>query len=420
MPREILIPLPDRDFDVTEVAVPWKLLTEAGLRVVFATEEGATPAADPLLIHGVVFGRLGARSEPLAFYRQLDTFVRACRALGYPESPDNNAPASTGVGPHPMNKRGRLRVGTLVAYVMPARGRPNLTIQSNAFVTWLAFDGNRCTSVEAEIDGAPQLFEGDKIVLAGGAIMSPAILMRSGVGPEANLRELGIPVVADLPGVGANLLDHPMTGATWRAKPGVLKPDDPLVQTTMRYTSTGGAERNDMQVMPVSQLPARGGEWIFSIGTVVERPRSVGRLTLQSRNPDVQPRIDQRFAEHDEDVGRMVEGIKMALEIGSHREFEGLLDGLYSPGPEVFKSDKALADFVRSTASSGFHPCGTARMGTSDDREAVVDQYCRVRGFDNLFVVDASIMPTVPRANLNMTCIMFGERFGEWLHQGVV
>ncbi|MEX2247876.1 MAG: GMC family oxidoreductase N-terminal domain-containing protein [Dehalococcoidia bacterium] len=342
-------------------------------------------------------------------------FVRAMRATGYPETPDNNHPDATGLGPHPMNKRGRQRMHVGICYLELARHRLNLTVRGDCLIRSILTDGPRATGVEVESGGETFVAEGERIVLAGGAIGTPAVLMRSGIGPEGHLREHGIGVVRDLPGVGANLDDHPLLGVVFDAKPGVLDPDDPLVQVTYRYTSSGGGERNDMQLMPASQLAGGDGSAMFSVASVIERQRSRGQLTLQSADPHVQPRIESRFCEHDDDVRRFVDGVHMAVEAGMNPAFDGARAGIRSPSEEVLRDDAALGEWCRRIASSGFHPCGTAKMAPAADPMGVVDEQLRVRGFNNFYVADASVMPKAPRANLHLTCIMIGERIGEWL-----
>ena len=347
-------------------------------------------------------------------------FLKAMRALGYPETPDNNDPESTGLGYHAMNKQGSQRMSVAICYLEPVRHRLNLTVRGDCLTRRIITDGDRATGVEVESGGATQIVEGERIVIAAGAIGSPVILMRSGIGPAAHLGELGIDVVRDLPGVGENLDDHPMLGAVFTAKEGLLNAKDPVVQVTYRYTSAGGGERNDMQLMPMSQLPTRSGNLLYAIGAVVYRQKSIGRLTLTSADPHTQPRIEQRFLDDEDDVRRLVEGVRMALEVGSHEEFAHIADGIKAPPADVVPDDEELAQWCKMVASSGFHPSCTAKMAPADDPLGVVDQHLRVRGFDNLFVADASVMPRCPRANIHLTTIMIGERAGEWLREGVV
>ena len=347
-------------------------------------------------------------------------FVRAMGALGYPVTADNNDPTSTGLGPHPMNKQGSVRMSVAICYVEPARHRLNLTIRGDCFTRRILFDREKASGVEVECGGVTQVVEGERIVIAAGAIGSPAILMRSGIGPEAHLRELGIDCVEDVPGVGANLDDHPMLGVVFTAKEGVLRAGDPVVQVTYRYTSTGGSERNDMQLMPVSQLPMRAGGLVFALGSVIYRQKSTGRLTLCSSDPHANPRVEERFLEHEDDVRRLVEGVRFGLEVGSHPAFADIADGIKVPPAAAVPDDEALGQWCKMVASTGFHPSCTAKMAPSEDPMGVVDQHLRVRGFDNLFVADASVMPRCPRANIHLTSIMIGERAGEWLREGVV
>jgi choline dehydrogenase len=342
-------------------------------------------------------------------------FVQAARALHFPETRDNNDPRSTGLGPHPMNKRGRLRMSVAICYLEPARHRQNLTIRGACLTRRIITDGARATAVEIEADGAVEVVEGERIVLSAGAIGSPAILMRSGIGPADHLREHGIAVVRDLPGVGANLDDHPMLGVSFRAKDDTLHPDDPLVQVTYRYTSSLGEERNDMQLMPGSQFEMSDGHMGYAISSVLERQKSTGRVTLTSADPHAAPRIENRYCEHPDDVARLVEGMHMGFEAGMRREFDHLNDGLLSPSEELLADDAALGEWCKRIAGSGFHPSCTAKMAPASDHMGVVDQYLRLRGFDNLYVADASVMPKCPRANIHLTSIMIGERMADWL-----
>jgi choline dehydrogenase len=319
-----------------------------------------------------------------------------------------------------MNKRGTVRMSVALCYLEPARHRLNLTVRGDCFTRRLLTKSSRVTGVEVESGGVTQVVEGERIVLAGGAIGSPAILMRSGIGPEAHLRELGIDVVEDLPGVGANLDDHPALGAVFAAKEGVLRAGDPVVQVTYRYTSSGASERNDMQLMPVSQLPTRSGGLVFALGSVIYRQKSVGRITLRSADPREHPRIENRFLDCEDDVRRLLEGVRLGLEVGSHQEFAHITGGIKSPPASAVPDDEALGQWCKMAASSGFHPSCTAKMGPAGDPMAVVDQRLRVRGFDNLFVADASVMPRCPRANIHLTSVMIGERAGEWLRDRVI
>ncbi|HZQ37829.1 MAG TPA: GMC family oxidoreductase N-terminal domain-containing protein [Dehalococcoidia bacterium] len=344
-------------------------------------------------------------------------FVDACRSLGLPLAADNNDPSASGCGPHPMNREGTLRISTAIAYLAPARGRPNLTMRGDTHVRRVLLNGERTVGVEIETDGAPESIFADLTVLCAGALQSPAILIRSGIGGHEALARLGLPVAAELPGVGEHLCDHPVAGVVYEPVPGACRTDVPSVQVTYRYTAPGSDRRNDMQVMPVSFYQSADGP-VFSIGAVVEQVNGYGRLVIESLNPRMQPRIESHFLEDEEDLRRMVDGMRLALRLGETEPLRALHTGVRRPRPHYLASDEALAAWVRRVADSGFHPCGTAKMGPTSDPLAVVDQYGRVHGVAGLVVADASIMPTVPRANTNLTSIMIGERIGSWLADG--
>jgi choline dehydrogenase len=175
-----------------------------------------------------------------------------------------------------------------------------------------------------------------------------------------------------------------------------------------------------MQLMPVSQFATRSGKLVYTLGSVIYRQKTTGQITLTSADPHAHPRIEERFCEDAEDVQRLVEGVRMALEVGEHEEFDRLSAGVIAPGAAVIENDEALARWCRSVASSGFHPSCTARMTPSGDPMGVVDQHLKLRGFDNMYVADASVMPKCPRANIHLTSVMIGERMGEWIRGGVV
>ncbi len=362
---------------------------------------------------------------PVVRYREDDlvnwqaAFMESCRALGFPITTDNNDPESTGAGPHPMNRRGRLRISTAIAYLAEARQRPNLTIRDSAHVRRILLSRSQAVGVELDLGATGESIFARQIVLAAGAIQSPAILLRSGIGGRDDLERLGVPCRVELPGVGRHLLDHPVVGVSYIPREGVCRTDVPSVQVTMRYRASGSNQRNDMQVMPVSFFESDNGPR-FAIGTVLEQVRGEGRLVVESLNPRAQPKIESHFCEDPEDLRRMVEGVRIALRLGESEPLAALHTGIDRPRPRHLDSDEALGAWIQQRADSGYHPCSTAKMGPVGDPGAVVDQFGRMHGVDGLVVADASIMPTVPRANTNFTTIMIGERVGEWLRDGEI
>jgi choline dehydrogenase len=275
--------------------------------------------------------------------------------------------------------------------------------------------------VEASIGGEVRQLFSRRVTLAAGALASPALLLRSGIGPHADCTALGITPLLDRPGVGANLADHPQIGVNLRTRPGVLAGTRLMMQAALRYTAPGSAEPNDMQIC-VFQFPE--GDTV-RLSAILQRPRSRGRLTLATAEPHAPPRIDLNLCADPEDVRRLAEGMRLVWALARSETMAGLIerevtldDGVALPleqAAEAMASDTALADYVRRGVNHFFHPVGTARMGPRHDSSAVVDQYCHVRGTEGLRVADASVMPTIPRANPNLTCLMIGERVADWM-----
>lgn len=359
--------------------------------------------------------------------------MRACAALGYPPCHDHNDPTATGWGPHPMNRQGRLRVGVLLTYLAQARGRPNLTIRPRTLVRRVVVRAGRVAGLEVETDGATETIDCRRVLLAGGAIQTPAMLVRSGIGPRAVLERLGVTVVRDAPGVGAKLLDHPGASVTLVPKPGVCDRAQPLIQTTLRYTAAGSDDFNDMQLEPLSFIQRRieddgapglgraggGAPLLMGLAAVVEKPRGCGRLLFESADPHAQPAIQSQFLKDEWDLERMVEGLELALRLAEMDDIRAVTEGIFRPRSEVARNREALRAWALRACGSGYHPSGTTPMGPDDDPLAVVDQYGRVYGVAGLHVADAGIMPAIPRANTNIPTIMIGERFGEWFREGL-
>ncbi|MCL6645670.1 MAG: GMC family oxidoreductase N-terminal domain-containing protein [Dehalococcoidia bacterium] len=337
--------------------------------------------------------------------------------LGYPRCDDANAPDSWGAGPHPMNKIGRLRISTAIGYLAPARARTNFRILPLALTRRVLFEGRRAVGVEVERDGAVETLRGRLIVLSAGAIHSPAILLRSGIGPAGELARLGVDAVQVAPGVGTRLSDHPALAVVATVRdPAILDPDQPIVQTILRYTAPGSPHRNDLQVEAFSFSPRGSGPLqSIAVAAVLEQVNGTGTLRLPSADPHAAPIIENRFCEDPEDRRRLVACFRDALRFVNTGPLGALVDRIVFPDVTRELSDEVIGQLLLKLAASGYHPCATAPMGPSGDPGAVVDQYGRVYGVEGLVVADASIMPAVPRANTNLTAIMIGEMVGEWL-----
>ncbi|MGH7985792.1 MAG: GMC family oxidoreductase [Candidatus Binataceae bacterium] len=350
-------------------------------------------------------------------------FYEAAREFGYADVWDHNDPQSTGVGPWPRNRRDGIRVSTAIGYLNPARHRFNLTIRPFSHIHRVMVEGGRVIGVEVECGGVPQTIRARRVTLCAGAINSPAILLRSGIGPRGELSELGIKCVADLPGVGRNLIDHVMVPVIAAPAPGVRHDAQVTNPIGIRYTARGSDEFNDMQMYiltyfdqaviagPALDLPCPS----ISVAPGLQRPHARGSVTLRSADPNVPAVIDLNYLGHPEDLRRMVDGVRIAWTLMNSARFAPYVKEFLNITREVVDSDSAAADFVRDNCGTIFHPASTAKMGLDSDKEAVVDQYCRVRGVEGLRVADASVMPNIVRANTNLTCIMIGERVADWM-----
>jgi choline dehydrogenase len=385
---------------------------------------------DDPLGDGWLHGRGGpmaiARWRPSELVPVQRAFFEVCRGLGFAEAADHNDPQAAGVGPFPQTRRGRLRLSTAVGYLLPARHRPNLAIWPRCLVNRVLLAGGRAAGVDISAGSGPVQVHGRRITLAAGAIGTPAILLRSGIGPKSALAGLGIEAVADLPGVGAGLADHPVTRLLLVPKPGSCDPDSPLAQIVLRYTAAGSGEFNDMQQVIFSHVDVAGiggPQAVAAVGTplaiglpvALERPRARGHLELAGTDPHIPPLIALNFAADPEDLRRLIAGVRLAWRIAHQPQIARHTHHIAQLSEQTISSDDALADYVRATVSTQFHPCGTARMGPPGDPMAVVDQHCRVRTIDNLRVADASVMPAIPRANINLTTIMIGEHVADWM-----
>ena len=344
-------------------------------------------------------------------------FRTACVAAGAPLHDDFNAPGATGFSPMAQNREGRTRISTAIGYLQAVRNRLNLTIRPHCLVRKILFEDGRAVGLEVEAGGEVQRVEGDEIILSAGAVQSPAILLRSGIGPQADIGKLGISLEHESPGVGQNLIEHPMAGILCTPKEGVIDMEKPLVQGMLRYTADGGDE-NDMQMYMMNHVDLRdlpemmenfGVEVAFGVFPGLQRPDSRGQICVDSMDPTEQPRIELNFFDTDTDKRRMREGMRMAWDVVNSAGVQEQAEAILLLDQETVDDDDALDQYVWDTAIQIFHPVGTAKMGPAEDGSAVVDQFGRVHGVAGLRVVDASIMPTTPRANTNLTCIMIGE-----------
>jgi choline dehydrogenase len=327
--------------------------------------------------------------------------VQALRAAGLPEAPDHNRPGATGVGRMPMNTRDGVRVTTADAY-LPAGATPsNLTIQPTAQVDRVLLDGLSARGVRL-LDGSE--VEAGWVVLCAGTYGTAPILMRSGLGPAGHLRELGIKVAADLPGVGANLADHPSVpidfgyaGAGRRA---------PILHSIATFHSAHRSSQETPDLMFWMADPSEADP-SFAVEVVLLRPRSRGEVRLHSADPGDPPVIKLPDLSDPLDMERLKEGYRRAVEVANDRVVRKLCGG------KTLKLPTDVEDAIRAAEYSVPHVVGTCSMGPKAEDGGVVDSSGRVHGAERLSVVDASILPDVPSGFVHFPVIMLAERLSE-------
>lgn len=351
-------------------------------------------------------------------------FLEACGQQGWSWTDDHNDPGATGVGSLPMNRSEGRRMSTAICYLRPVLDRPNLTVWGDATASRILVDGG--SAVALEVRRARELLQvgGAELILCGGAINTPALLMRSGIGPAAASAALGIAPVLDLPGVGANLMEHPGSMVLVKPRPGSVDLEDLQFQLAVRYTSRPGAPANDVQLSmmnhwdlrPVPELHQVVGEdVVFAITCGLQAPRSRGRVTLTSADPDVAPTIDLSLLDDPDDARDLVDAVRRCRDVALSEALADRTASLAILDSSAFDDDEPVEAYVRNFCFPWYHASGTCRMGPDPAAGAVVDQRGRVHGIDGLRVFDASIMPTIPRANTNLSAIAIGERAAELL-----
>ena len=353
----------------------------------------------------------------------------AALALGYGWCEDHNAPTGTGVSPYAINSVAGRRVSTNDGYLEPVRHRPNLRIVGDALVEGVTMEGNRphASGVRVRVAGqshAPRARR--EVILCAGAIHSPAILQRSGIGPAALLQGLGIPVRADLP-VGENLLDHPIVGALLHlretARVGTLQHRH--TNCCLRYGSgLAGAGENDM-IMIAGNLAgatlSRSGPTVAlgRIAVSVYQAFSQGQVRITTPDPAIDPAVEERMLSDERDLVRMRDGVRRLREIclqdGVTAAAHRVEYGITGRSMDEALDDAALDEWLMAECGDAQHASGTCRMGAADDPRSVVDPECRVLGCTGLRVIDASIMPEVPRANTHLTTVAVAERMADRL-----
>ncbi|MAT38367.1 MAG: glucose-methanol-choline oxidoreductase [Ectothiorhodospiraceae bacterium] len=339
-------------------------------------------------------------------------FIDACLELGYPWTDDVNGPQMEGVSWHHINVKNGKRDSLATSYLFPVLKRPNLTLESQAHAMNLIFDGKRCVGVKYS-----QNFEekevrcNREVIVAAGAMGSPQLLMLSGVGNPEHLKEHGIHVHHELPGVGENFHNHVLTGVTYECGPQVPPPTQNMSEAVMYTTSFPGWVGPDLQIAFVHAsfdiIIGQAHPNSISIVPGLTRPMSRGWVRLNSSDPFDKPLINPNYLAVKADLDRLIRAIEIAREIFGSEAMSDWVTQELLPGPDK-KTYEQLAAYVKSKADSYHHQCGSCKMGLDD--MAVVDPELRVHGVDGLRVIDASIMPTVTSGNIHAAVLAIAEK----------
>ena len=355
-----------------------------------------------------------------------EAFREASLAAGHPWAPDHNAPRAHGLSPYAFNGRYGRRYSTNDAYLEPARGRPNLTICGNTIVDKVLFTRGRAVGVSALADGALSEYRAQTVVLSAGAVHSPAILLRSGIGPAADLRGLGIDVVSDRP-AGAGVQDHPLISLVVRLQPGAhgQKPGSRHSRYVIRYGLGLTAEPTDGMLCLLSHAGAPDMCEIFGW---LNRTLSQGKISLASADPREHPVVEQDLLSDPRDMSRMLAMIADMVELSRHPALARVITSAHlAPGPgdpvglpllDRDVSEAELTQYVLANLYDAAHISGSCRMGAAGDPASVVDEQGRVLGVDGLRVADASIFPWVPSANTHLSSVLVGEKIADLMRGG--
>lgn len=351
-------------------------------------------------------------------------FVAGAAEVGFKSDWDFNGATQEGGAGYIQSTTTRdfKRASAYSAYIAPHVGkRPNLTVQFNAFATRLLLDKTRAVGVEYQQNGATvQARAASEVIVSMGPLNTPKLLLLSGVGPAEQLKQHGIPVVVDLPGVGENLQDHLNVRMCWASK---IEQQIPMIiceSSLFTFTRTGVPSASpDLQLFFGGfAFPGLGADFNkgFALVPVVCRPQSVGRVWLKSANPADPLNILTNYLTCEYDMTVLLAGIKLGREIVQSKAFDAMRGAELLPGPNVGSDPQKLRKYIKDTCITDWHPSGTCHMGL--DKNAVVDSRLRVYGVGNLRIVDASIMPSVVSGNLQASVFMIGEKGADMILQG--
>ncbi len=346
-------------------------------------------------------------------------FIDACLELGFPPTDDFNGPQMEGAGWHHINIKDGKRHGANEAYIEPIADRKNFTMSTNSYASRLLFEGNRCVGVEYIQDGETKTARATKeVIVCGGALESPKLLMLSGIGPADHLAEHDIDVLVDLPGVGQNFHNHVLTGVIRECKQPVPQGNLNLSEAALFTKSDPGWVGPDLQIafvhVPFDIIVGQGHPNSISILPGVVRPMSRGWIKLASADPMDKPLVNPNYLGAESDLERLVQAVKLSRDIFATKAFSEWVGDEMLPGPDV-KTDDDLREFVRNRADSYHHQAGSCKMGL--DEMAVVDPELKVYGVEGLRVADASVYPVVPSGNCHAEILVIAEKCADMIKE---
>ena len=360
-------------------------------------------------------------------------FYDACLQAGFGATEDTNGPNPSGLGVSPTNNLDGVRMSAAITHLNPMRHRVNLTVRGGVYVRKILFEGSKAVGVEAESGGDVFALQAHRVVLSAGAIRSPQLLMLSGIGPKDQIEQFGIPLIYELPGVGQSLWNHLSAHLTFKVKDGkTLTTGLDAPHFSLHYTSQGSGEINDMALRTSTVVDEREErvpgvrakyltrnvppERAARISCTLGLPEGSGYVRLASAAPGVQPSFNYCYLQHPNDMRRVREGLRFGAKLLESDAYRDVVDYRISPTDDILADDDALDLWIRQTVGTARHVSGTCKMGPDSDPMAVVDQYCRVKGVQGLWVADSSVAPRIPRSGgLHPTALMIGERVVDWI-----
>ena len=396
----------------------WKALGNPGWSFTDLLPYFRRAEADPL------GGPLHGTDGPVPIFRPAEAgltpsdqaIIAAAQALGFPRMADMNGDPvqRPSVGVAPKNITNGMRMNAAFTYLAPVRDRPNLRLMPNVLVDRVLREEGRAVGVRL-VEG--QALRGREVVLCAGAYASPAILMRSGIGPADQLGDLAIPVVVDLPGVGQHLLDHPvMLAAIARVRP-ESAPAASFIPSVVKGRSQQTTEEIDFHVYHEVEWDAERNDWVLGLALSLQHARSRGQVRLTGVDPEAALEIDHRHLTEPAEVEALCDGVDLVRRLMATEPLAGMIDPL--PGGALDCRDREeLRAWIKANSATTYHPSSTCRMGPPSDTTAVVDHLGRVHGVPNLRVADASVFPTGPRANLHCTVVAVAEKLADDLRKG--